>query len=316
MPKRHKPRAGSLQYWPRKRARRPYPVIRSYPDVKEAKPLAFAAYKAGMTSVTIIDTRKGSPTSGQEVVWAASVLECPPMLVIGARAYSKGKALADFYSQKLPKMKLPVRKGREIEWAEKNLEKIEFLRLLVSTQPGKIGMKKKPEIFEIGFGGTKDKQLAFYKEKSGKEIGIEDVFKEGQFIDLISVTKGKGFGGVVKRFGVKIRGRKDEQHHRQIGVIGTEGMARVLYTIPQPGQLGYNRRTEFNKHIIKISSNPEEINPAGGFVGYGLVRSTWCLVKGSVPGPKKRLVMLRHPIRAKVKFKPVQIQKISLASQQ
>jgi large subunit ribosomal protein L3 len=150
-------------------------------------------------------------------------------------------------------------------------------------------------------------------EKGLKELKINDIFREGQFVDVIAVTKGKGFGGVVKRYGVRIRGRKDEKHHRQIGVIGTKGVARVLYSIPQPGQLGYHRRTEFNKQILRISD--ENINPAGGFVGYGIVKNTWCLLLGSVPGPKKRPILLRYAIRP-TKIRQLKIQKIENRSQQ
>ena len=64
-----------------------------------------------------------------------------------------------------------------------------------------------------------------------------------------------------------------------------------------PGQVGFQHRTEFNKRIIKIGDNPDEINPAGGFLHYGLVRNSYVLIKGSIPGPAKRLVRLRPATR-------------------
>lgn len=317
MPKRHKPRSGSMQYWPRKRAKRVRPAIGSYPEVKEARPLAFAGWKAGMTSIVATDENKNSPTYGQKIVEAATVVECPPLLVVGARAYSAGKALADVYVKIPKRLKIPVRKGKDLMWLEKNRERIDKIRLLVCTQPGNTGIgEKRPDVFEIGLGGSLEDQLGYIKsmlEKGLKELKINDIFREGQFVDVIAVTKGKGFGGVVKRYGVRIRGRKDEKHHRQIGVIGTKGVARVLYSIPQPGQLGYHRRTEFNKQILRISD--ENINPAGGFVGYGIVKNTWCLLLGSVPGPKKRPILLRYAIRP-TKIRQLKIQKIENRSQQ
>lgn len=65
------------------------------------------------------------------------------------------------------------------------------------------------------------------------------------------------------------------------------------------GQTGYHQRTEFNKRILKIGSDGEEVTPEGGFINYGLVRGDYVLIKGSVPGPSKRLIRLRDPIRAK-----------------
>ena len=58
MPRVHKPRSGSMQFWPRKRARREYAKIRSWRAVKEAKPLGFAGYKVGMTHVMALESKE------------------------------------------------------------------------------------------------------------------------------------------------------------------------------------------------------------------------------------------------------------------
>ena len=63
------------------------------------------------------------------------------------------------------------------------------------------------------------------------------------------------------------------------------------------GQMGYQQRTEFNKRILKIGEDGTEITPAGGFLHYGLLKSPYVLIKGSVPGPVKRLVRIRPAIR-------------------
>ncbi|MCD6367940.1 MAG: 50S ribosomal protein L3 [Candidatus Aenigmarchaeota archaeon] len=314
MPKKHKPRAGSLQYWPRKRARRIYPSIKNYPEVKEPKPLAFAAYKAGMTRVFFVDNKKGSPTYGETVSHAVTVLDAPPLFVLGIRFYSNGIPSGEIYADNIPK---DIKKYVKVSKNKKEPEEYDDLRLIVSTQPRKSGLgKKKPEILEIGMGGTLEEKLNKSKELLGKELRISDVFSEGEFVDVLGVTKGKGFQGVVKRYGVKIRGRKDEEHHRQIGVMGAEGVARVLYSVPQPGQMGFHRRTELNKQIYKIGDKPEEVNPNGGFVNYGIVKGDYILIKGSLPGPKKRLIVLRSSIRARKKGYPIQVEDIDLSSQQ
>jgi large subunit ribosomal protein L3 len=64
------------------------------------------------------------------------------------------------------------------------------------------------------------------------------------------------------------------------------------------GQMGYHQRTEFNKRISR-SGRRGRSHSEGGFLNYGLVRGDYVLIKGSVPGPSKRLIRLRDPIRAK-----------------
>ena len=86
---------------------------------------------------------------------------------------------------------------------------------------------------------------------------------------------------------------------RQIGTLGPWHPAHVSWRVPQMGQTGYHQRTEFNKRILKIGSNGAEVTPDGGFLNYGLIRGDYVLIKGSVPGPSKRLIRLRDPIRAK-----------------
>ena len=54
---------------------------------------------------------------------------------------------------------------------------------------------------------------------------------------------------------------------------------------------------EHNKWIIKIGDKPEEVNKKAGFKRYGLVKNTYILVKGSIPGPSKRLIRFTNPLR-------------------
>ena len=85
------------------------------------------------------------------------------------------------------------------------------------------------------------------------------------------------------------------------------------------GQMGYHKRTEYNKKLLKIGDESEVdlINPDGGFVKYGLVKNNYIVVKGSLPGPSKRLVILRQPIRPNNKAEDIpQINYISTKSKQ
>jgi len=147
---------------------------------------------------------------------------------------------------------------------------------------------------------------------------VEDVFKEGQFVDVIAVSKGKGWQGVVKRWGVRILQDKSNKTKRGIGTLGAWGPGRILYTVPRAGQMGYHQRTEFNKRILRIGKDGKEITPEGDFLHYGPVKNSYILLAGSVPGPAKRLIRLRYPARPPklILEKPPQITYVSLASPQ
>ncbi|MEM5882720.1 MAG: 50S ribosomal protein L3 [Candidatus Aenigmatarchaeota archaeon] len=321
MVKKSKPRSGSLAFYPRKRARRIYPKIKTYPESEKSKILAFAGYKAGMAQAIVVDTKKGSPTYGQEISVPVTIIDCPPLKVVGIRVYkktSKGfKVFTEAWIKDLPKdleRKIKVKpKEENLEKIEKNLEKISKLRLIVCTQPRLSGIKKKkPEIFEIEVGGKEIKEkFDFAKSLLGKEISVKDFVREGELVDVIAVTKGKGFAGPVKRFGVKIQVRHAKKKLRHVGTLGSQVPRRVLYTVPQAGQLGFQTRTELNKRVLKIGESGKEVNPKGGFIRYGVISSNYLVIQGSVPGPKKRLIMLRHAIRpGKVKFFPIEVKEI------
>ncbi|RLF13503.1 MAG: 50S ribosomal protein L3 [Thermoprotei archaeon] len=327
----HAPRRGSLAYYPRVRARRAVPRIRSWPEV-EAPPrlLGFAAYKAGMTHVVMVENEPSSPLYGREVVKAVTVLDAPPLYVLGIRAY-KGtplglKALTECLASDLPSdlartIKTLPRRGGSLEEIEASLHWVAELRALVCTMPRKAGVgRKKPEVFEVKIGGgTLREQFEYAKSILGREVRVFDVFKEGQLVDVVSITKGKGFAGVVERHGVKVmpRWHKHRKGARKVGAISPQHPS-MMFTVPRPGQLGYHQRTEYNKRILKMGSNPSEVQVKGGFLGYGLVRGDYVILEGSVPGPRKRLIKLRYPIRppAKVVAEPPKIAYISLESKQ
>ena len=328
MGKGHKPVAGSRGFWPKKRAPRIYGSMTSHPASKEAIPLDFAGYKAGMTSVIIFDSRKASVTHGQEIVKPATVIDCPALTVAGIRVYKKSlygmEAATDIWAEKFSKdlqrkTFLPEKSEakKRIEETEKNLEGIIDVRLLAHTKPRESGIgKKTPELFEVCLGGNPHEKWNYAKQKLGGEIKAEEIFKEGDWIDVKAVSKGKGYQGPVKRFGVKVRGRKHTKKRRHIGNIGPRNVAHVLAgKIAFPGQLGFQTRTEYNKRILKIGTDGK-INPKGGWINYGLVSGHYLLVEGSVPGPKKRLIMLRKGIRAPDRKEPVELRQIVLESQQ
>ncbi|MFW6305222.1 MAG: 50S ribosomal protein L3, partial [Candidatus Saliniplasma sp.] len=63
------------------------------------------------------------------------------------------------------------------------------------------------------------------------------------------------------------------------------------------GQMGYHQRTELNKRVLKTGEDGSEITPSGGFLKYGEVKNSYVLLHGTVPGPAKRLVLMRDQVR-------------------
>jgi large subunit ribosomal protein L3 len=210
-------------------------------------------------------------------------------------------------------------KDKSLEKIHESLEKIDEIRLLSLSQPRIANTgRKKPEIIEIKMGGgTIKEQFEHSIEILGKVIDMSNVFKEGDLVDTIAITKGKGIQGPVKRWGVKRLHHKSRKTVRGVGCIGPWNPSIVMYSIPRAGQMGFHQRTEYNKQILKIDTNGNEINPKGGFVKYGNIEANYALLKGSVPGSERRLVMIRYPTRSPKNEIPVpRIEYVNMESRQ
>ena len=296
-----------MAFSPRKRARSETPHISSWAAVEgdDPKILGFAGYKVGMSHIMAVDYRKKSTTAGQEIRMPVTIVEIPPMKVIGARGYIQDtyglRTLTEAWEKKIDKdleRTLPIPKGHNAKaaWKKMSDSDLEEVRLLVHTQPRMVtGIpKKRPEIMEMAVGGgSVDAQIEFAKEMMGKEFTMSDFTQDGEMLDAIAVTTGYGFQGHVKRWGVKLLTHKNSKHRRMIGNLGPFSPGYVVSTVPQAGQTGYHQRTEYNKRLLKIGDNPDEINPKGGFLNYGLIRGNYALLHGSLPGPSKRLIRFR-----------------------
>jgi large subunit ribosomal protein L3 len=84
---------------------------------------------------------------------------------------------------------------------------------------------------------------------------------------------------------------------RHVGNLGPWHPSHISWRVPQLGQMGYHQRTEFNKRLMAIGTDGSEITPAGGFPEYGVVNNQYVLIKGSLPGPIKRLIRMRKALR-------------------
>jgi large subunit ribosomal protein L3 len=328
MAKPVKPRSGSMGVWPRKRAKNMVPRVRSSIKTKEAKLLAFPVYKAGMTRIFAVNTDKNKRMGGSEEVMPVTIMECPPIKIASIRLYKRKDKADNVVSQLNFKTEkefsrasnVPKEKFAKSEDIEKlNPEEYSDITVQVYTMPKNIDLKKTPETFEIALGGSNKDKLDFVKAHFDKLITITDVFKEGQFVDVHGITTGRGFQGPVKRFGIGLKQHKSEKGVRAVGSLG--GWSRqghVMYRVAHAGQMGFHQRVQYNNFIMKISDKAEMINPKGGFLNYGFVKSNFVMIKGSVMGAKKRMLILTEPVRLKEKasYSPDSIKHISTRTQQ
>jgi len=114
----------------------------------------------------------------------------------------------------------------------------------------------------------------------GKEVRLQDVFAEGDFIDAIGTSKGKGFQGVVKRYGFAGVGGQTHGQHNRLRAPGSMGNAsfasRVIKGKRLPGRMGSDRIKTTNLQVVKIMADQNLI-----------------LISGSVPGAKNSTIILQ-----------------------
>jgi len=311
--KQSAPRHGSLSYRPRKRARYVTGRVRHWPShAAEPRILGFAGFKVGMTHVVFAEDKPTSPLLGREVSRAVTILDTPPMLVASIRGYRRVnealRAAGECWASNLPKEFKRVLSWPDDYDAKAALEKLSGsldglaelrVRLLAQPRLASTGQKK-PEVLEVAVaGGSIKDQFEYVKKLLGQEIRVRDIFQAGQLLDVIGVTKGKGWQGVVKRFHIPILSRKTRKRTRAVGTLGPWHPSRISYTVARAGQTGFHQRTEYNKRILKIGEKTDAVTPAGGFPHYGVVRSDFLLLDGSIQGSTKRLIRLRVPARPK-----------------
>jgi len=196
----------------------------------------------------------------------------------------------------------------------------QVIRLICHTDIKKIKLRqKKAHMAEVQInGGSVDAKVDFGFGLFERTIPVDTVFSQNEMVDAISITKGKGYEGVTTRWGVTRLPRKTHRGLRKVACVGAWHPARVKFSVARAGQNGYHHRTEMNKKIYRIGKgsrpasdkkdeevqfNPnattdhdltvKAITPVGGFPHYGEVNEDYLMLKGCVPGVKKRLVTIR-----------------------
>jgi len=337
------PRHGSLAFSPRKRTKKHRGKIRSFPRDDPSKPChltGFMGYKSGCTHIVREANKPGSKIHNKEVVEMVTIIETPPMIVVGVVGYVNTPAglrslttvwtqhLGEEFKRRMVKKWFSSKKkaftnyAKEVETNKSSIEAglnrikkyCSVVRVIAHTQVSKLKLgSKRAHVMEIQVnGGTVEQKVDFAYSLFEKPVPIESIFQTSEMIDIIGVTKGRGFEGVTTRWGTRRLPRKTHKGLRKVACIGAWHPARVSWTVPRAGQNGYFHRTETNKKIYRVGKTgtpngstefdltQKSINPLGGFPHYGTITEDFLMIKGSVIGPKKRVVTLRQSLYPQV----------------
>jgi large subunit ribosomal protein L3e len=339
------PRHGSLGFLPRKRCKRGKGKVKSFPKDDPSKKVhltAFMGYKAGMTHVVRDLDRPGSKMHKREIVEPVTIIETPPMVIVGIIGYMETprglRAITTVWSEHLSdelkrrfyknwyrckKLAFGAYSKHYSDGESKVLDKLErikkystIVRVIAHTQVGKVGIgQKKAHVMEIQVnGGNISDKVEWAYSQFEREFKVNSLFEQDEFVDVISITKGKGFEGVTARWGTRILPRKTNKGLRKVACIGAWHPSRVMYSVPRAGQRGFHHRTERNKKIYRIGSGDDprnastefdptvkRITPMGGFPHYGIVDEDFLMIKGACPGVRKRVITLRKCLFTPIK---------------
>uniref|UniRef100_A0A1E1XAQ1 Putative ribosomal protein l3 n=1 Tax=Amblyomma aureolatum TaxID=187763 RepID=A0A1E1XAQ1_9ACAR len=352
-----------MGFVPKKRSKRIRGKVKAFPKDDPTKPIhltAFLGFKAGMTHIVREVDKPGSKVNKKEVVEPVTILETPPMMIVGVVGYietPKGlrafktvwaehlseECRRRFYKNWYKSKKKAFTKSckrwqedlgrQEIERDFKKMKKYcKVIRVLSHTQMKLMHRRqKKAHIMEIQVnGGTVGAKIKWAREHLEKPVPVSQVFAQDEMIDVIGVTKGKGFKGVPSRWHTKKLPRKTHKGLRKVACIGAWHPSRVQFTVARAGQKGFHHRTEINKKIYRIGqgvhkkdgkliinnaatdydTSNKSITPMGGFPHYGVVNCDYVMLKGCIMGPKKRVITLRKSLL--VHTKRAAMEKINL----
>merc|ERR1711936_1242224 len=290
------PRHGSLKFLPKKRCTRPRGTPKSFPKDDASKPIhltAFIGFRAGMTHVVREAAKPGSAINKKEVVECATIVETPPLKVVGVTGYINtadgprsiktvwAAHLSDevrrrFYKNWAFSKKKAFSKASkrwESEDGKKSIDKdLDLLkkyavsiRAICHTQMKDLSLRqKKAHLIEIQVnGGSIAEKVDWCKDNFEKEVAVNSVFNSDEMIDCIGITKGRGYHGVTSRWHTKKLPRKTHRGLRKVACIGAWHPSRVSFSVARSGQNGYHHRTELNKKVYaigKASSDGGETN--------------------------------------------------------
>lgn len=171
---------------------------------------------------------------------------------------------------------------------KKTVETDGYNAIQLGFQPKKEQRANKPEKGHFAKAGTQP--YKFIREfrvddpeayEVGQEVDVE-LFAEGEKIDVVGTSKGKGFQGMIKRHGARSGPATHGSHyHRGPGSLAAKGPARVFKGRALPGHMGVDRVTVQNLEVIRADKERNLL-----------------LVKGGIPGPRKGVVLIKKAVKA------------------
>lgn len=239
-----------------------------------------------MTHIMRRLNRVGSKAHDKDIVEGVTIIETPPMIVVGLVGYtqtpagsrsictvwashtddsfkrrfyknwtrSKKRAFANYQQ-----LWSDAKSGEEPPEIRRRLNFIkkyaDVVRVVAHSQVKKLknlGLKKAHVMeIQVNGGSIKDKVDFGYKLFE-KPLSVKTVFHENECIDTIAVTKGHGTKGVINRWGTRRLPRKTHRGLRKVACVGAWHPPRMRYTVARAGQKGYHHRTEIHKKIYRI----------------------------------------------------------------
>lgn len=277
-----------MGFTPKKRSKTHRGKLKAFPKDDPSKPVhltAFMGFKAGMTHIVREVDKPGSKVNKKEVVEAVTILETPPMVIVGIVGYIDtphgprpfktvfAEHLSEDCRRRFYKNWHKSKKKAFTKYAKKwqdedgkkaieaDLNKMKkycsSIRVIVHTQMKILKQRaKKAHIMEVQLnGGTVADKVDWAKDRLEKQVMVDQVFAPDEMIDTIGVTKGHGFKGVTSRWHTKKLPRKTHKGLRKVACIGAWHPSRVSFTVARAGQKGYHHRTEINKKIYRIGKS-------------------------------------------------------------
>jgi large subunit ribosomal protein L3 len=117
----------------------------------------------------------------------------------------------------------------------------------------------------------------------GQTVKLDEVFREGQYVDVQGISRGRGFSGVMRRynFGGQCSSHGSHEYKRHGGSIGTNMTpGRVLPGLKMPGQYGNRRTSVLSQRVIRV-----------------LPEQNLVLIRGGIPGSRNSLVVVRGAVK-------------------
>jgi large subunit ribosomal protein L3e len=237
-----------------------------------------------MTHIVRDVERPGSKLHKKEILEAVTILETPPMYVVGVVGYVQtptglrtlttvwAEHLSEECKRRFYKNWFKSKRKAFTKYAKKyvdgedgksssideELQRIkdncDVVRVIAHTQVKKLKLRiKKAHIIEVQVnGGTIEQKVDFAKDLFEKQVSVDQVFTQNEHVDVCGATRGHGREGVTTRWGVTRLPRKTHRGLRKIACIGSWHPSRVMYTVGRTGQDGYHHRTECSKKIYRI----------------------------------------------------------------